>query len=132
MQFHGGSVGHKSTCSATTQFLTDHDACNEEYAAREQEMGEDSDEESNNAGDFELTHGISPEPEIEPDSTDDESDNSDEDLDEELHFEYAQHASDVELEEENDGEGEMDMVDELGAEDGDGWKDIEELGFANW
>jgi hypothetical protein len=119
MRFRGGGVGHKSTRSATDQFLTDRDTLDEEYAAGQQEKDENLQESEVGCPpdeDCELN-----EPDGDVESTDDDSYGSDEEFD----YGYVQRVSDDESEEENDGEGDID-------EDGEGgWEDIDELGLGD-
>ena len=119
MHFCGGGVGHKSTQSATDQFLTDHDTLNEEYTAGQQEKDENLQESEVGCPsdeDCKLN-----EPDGDPESTDNDSYGRDEGFD----YGYVQCVSDDESEEENDREGDID-------EDGEGgWEDIDELGFGD-
>jgi hypothetical protein len=119
MRFHGGGVGHKSTRSATDQFLTDRDTLDEEYTAGQQEKAENLQESKVGCP---VDEDCEPnEPDGDPESTDNDSYGSDEEFD----YGYAQRVSDDESEEENDGEGDID-------EDGEGgWEDIDELGFGD-
>jgi len=117
MHFHRGGVGHKSTQSATDQFLTDRDMLNEEYAAGQQEKDENLQESKVSCPPDEDCK--SNEPDGDPESTDNDSYGSNEEFD----YGYAQHVSNDKSEEENDGEGDID-------EDGEGgWEDIDKLGF---
>jgi len=113
--------------TATDQFLSDCDVLDDKYGSRKWEKDEDL--EQHDTTDVELIDGNS---DGEPDSTGDEGDNSDEDSDEDFDFGYRD--SDAESEEDDDGGGgEIDMVDGLGAKDGEEyWEDMDELGFADW
>jgi hypothetical protein len=119
MRFCGGGVGHKSTWSATDQFLTDRDTLDKEYAAGQQEKDESLEEcEVDGPSDDDSKPN---EPDGDVESTDSDSYGSDEEYD----YGYARRVSDDESEEENNGEVDID-------EDGEGgWEDIDGLGFGD-
>ena len=50
MRFRRGGVGHKSTCKATYQFLSDCHILNLSHLTREGDDGEDAEEESESDG----------------------------------------------------------------------------------
>jgi hypothetical protein len=117
MRFRAGGVSHKSTRSATDQFLTDRDTLDKEYATGQQEKAE-------NLQESEVGCPVDEDCEPnDPDGGPESMDNDSYGCDEEFDYGYVQCVSDDESEEENDGEEDID-------EDGEGgWEDIDKLGF---
>ena len=106
--------------TATDQFLSDCNVLDEEYGSRKWEKDEDLEQHEmpvDDTTDVELIDGNS---DGEPDSTGDKDDNSDEDEDEDEDFGYGDSGAESEEDEDEDSEGgEIDMVDGLGAKDGE-------------